>query len=318
MSSYKKTDVTIWTGRVSDVQLYLHEKIKCIDLENEALPIAKNISFAILGYACDEGVRRNQGRTGAIDGPDMIRRMLAPLANHFKKDVQILDVGDIICHNTNLEKTQSYTTDKIHQLLINKYFTICLGGGHDLSYAHYNGLKRQFSNSTIGIINLDAHFDLRKISDKGNSGTPFYQISKENDHFNYLCLGIQEESNNKELFETANKLGVRYIKNTDFTIQNKDNITPIVNDFISAVDHIYLTIDLDGFSSVLAPGVSAPSPVGFSADIALTIIEQICTSGKLISLDIVELNPKYDIDNCTARLAARLIYSMIQFFSNTV
>ncbi len=317
MNNYKKTDTNIWTGRTSDDELYLHEKVTCIDLENDELPENQSTAFAILGYACDEGVRRNSGRVGAALAPDTIRKMMGSLSNHFDNKVHIIDTGNIICNKNDLEYTQSYTSGKISQILNNKYFAIIFGGGHDLAYAHYNGIKKHKPNTSIGIINLDAHFDLRKVKDKGNSGTPFYQIAKENDRFRYLCLGIQEESNNRILLETASQLGAKYIKNTEFTIQNKEYILTTIDKFIATVDYLYLTIDLDGFSSAYAPGVSAPSPFGFSTDIALAVIEQICKSGKLISTDIVELNPTYDIDNATSRLAARLVYYIMRFISSS-
>ncbi|TSE08816.1 formimidoylglutamase [Aquimarina algiphila] len=312
MKNYKKTDTTLWTGRISDDQLYLHEKIKCVNLENEILSKPKKQSFTLLGYTCDEGVKRNHGRIGAVKGPDHIRKMLATLSNHFNDQIDILDVGNITCEQGNLEDTQLETSNIIASLLQHQNFPIILGGGHDLAYAHYNGIKKQFPNKKIGIINLDAHFDLRKTTNQGTSGTPFYQISKENDSFNYLCLGIQKASNNKELYKIANELNVQYLENTEYTIQNKNNIATVVQNFIAKVDYIYLTIDLDGFSSALAPGVSAPSPFGFSVDIAMETIKWICNSTKLISADIVEFNPKYDIDNCTARLASRLVNHIIE------
>ncbi len=315
MSTYKKPATSVWTGRISNSKLYFHEKIVCVDLETDEIPNTKRKTIALLGYQCEEGVRRNNGRIGTAKGPLAIRKMLATLSNHFDEEIMILDTGDIICENEALEKTQNITTEKIKYLIKNKVFTIVLGGGHDLGYAHFNGIKKQCPNKTIGIINLDAHFDLRKAESLGNSGTPFYQIAKENKFFKYLCLGIQKASNNKELYETADELGVVYVENTEFVIHNLDKISTLIKGFIETVDHIYLTIDVDGFSSAYAPGVSAPSPFGFSIDIALEAIKLICESNKLISVDVVELNPKFDIDNCTARLAARLIYSIIEHIS---
>ncbi len=315
MKNYLKPEANFWSGRSSANQLYLHEKIKCIDLQNDTLPKTKKKSFSILGYACDEGVKRNQGRIGAAQGPNTIRKMLAPLSNHFSDQIEILDVGNIICNKEDLESTQQETSHSIAALLHHNMFPIVLGGGHDLAYAHYNGIKKQFPDKTIGIINLDAHFDLRKVETQGNSGTPFYQIAKENESFKYLCLGIQKEANNPELFKTANELNVKHIENTQFTIENKNVVFTKVKDFISSVDHIYLTIDIDGFSSAYAPGVSAPSPMGFSIDIALETIQLICKSEALLSIDMVELNPKYDIDHCTARLCSRLIYNIIHWLS---
>ncbi|WP_109300606.1 formimidoylglutamase [Aquimarina sp. AU474] len=313
MKYYKKTNQSIWTGRASHDQLYMHEKIRCINLESHVFDHDSSKIFGLLGYACDEGVVRNQGRVGAVSGPDSIRKMLASLSNHFKEDTQIVDAGSVTCPDKNLEQTQESTSLSVQKLLSNKVFPIVLGGGHDLAYAHYRGIKKQYPNQTIGIINLDAHFDLRQVIDQGTSGTPFYQIAQENDTFNYLCLGIQKASNNRELYKTAANFGVQYLENDKYTIANKSNVQQLVGDFMASVDMIYLTIDIDGFSSVYAPGVSAPSPMGFAIDIALDTIEQICNSNKLISCDIVELNPIYDKDNATARLAARLVYQIIQY-----
>ncbi|GAA4274150.1 formimidoylglutamase [Aquimarina gracilis] len=311
MKNYQKPNPEVWTGRSSEKELYLHEKINCIDLTKDPLETVKDKSFAVLGYVCDEGVKRNQGRIGAVEGPQAIRKMMASLSNHFSSDVQLLDVGNMTCIDQDLEETQQDTSDSIALLLQHAIFPIVLGGGHDLAYAHYNGIKKQFPNKTIGIINLDAHFDLRKVEGKGNSGTPFFQIAQENKDFNYLCLGIQKESNNRELFEVATNYKVDYLLNTEFTSQNKQKVAQTVANFINTVDLVYLTIDIDGFSSAYAPGVSAPSPFGFSIDIAMETIQQICKSNKLISADLVELNPTYDIDNCTARLAARIAYYMM-------
>lgn len=316
MSIYQKTEPSIWTGRPSKDQLYFYEKVTCIDLEHQEIPDAQSTSFAILGYGCDEGVLRNKGRIGTATAPDIVRSMMASLSNHLPNEVSVIDSGTIGCENNDLEKTQTTTSETIHQLLKKEYFPIVIGGGHDIAYAHYNGIKMHTHSSKIGIINLDAHFDLRTIKDLGNSGTPFSQIANENDHFNYLCLGIQEASNNRELFKTAKQHQVQFITNNDFTLQNKEHIISVINTFITSVDHIYLTIDMDGFSSAYAPGVSAPSPFGFTPDIALLVIDHICNSGKLLSVDVAEMNPKYDIDNCTARLVARLLHHIMKTLSS--
>ena len=81
--------------------------------------------------------------------------------------------------------------------------------------------------------------------------------------------------------------------------------------FIEDVDYLYTTIDLDGFSSAYAPGVSASSPMGFSPDIVLKSLKIILESGKLLGLDVVELNPNFDVDDQTAKLAASLVHYVI-------
>ena len=320
MSHYRITKPSIWTGRKSDQQLYLHEKVDFIDLDKENLKPSKN-NIAIMGYACEEGVKRNQGRIGSFDGPDAIRKQLAKMPNHLNSEVLLTDVGNVQCLNGDIEGAQLQLDHYVTSILSSDALPILLGGGHDMAYPHYSGIKRYLNkNQSIGIINFDAHFDLRN-NDKGNnSGTPFYQIAKDcqkdSSTFNYLCLGIREDANDKVLFEIARELGVHYIANQDFSRSSAKHVVNKLLDFVSEVDHIYTTIDLDGFSSAFAPGVSAASPIGFAPPMVLETLQMIIDSKKLISLDIAEMNPKYDRDDQTAKLAASLVHFVMHRVTN--
>ncbi|RDY57879.1 formimidoylglutamase [Flagellimonas nanhaiensis] len=314
MKHYKAPIKDIWTGRVSNKWLYLHEKVHCTPLEE--LPEAQKKSIALLGYACDEGVSRNQGRPGAVNGPDAIKSSFAKMPNHLPGQVLLHDVGNITCDNGDMEAAQETLSDTVLTLLQKKQFPIVLGGGHDVAYGHYHGIERYLDTKkeaqTIGIINFDAHFDLRKNTEQNNSGTPFYQIAMEcqEEHidFNYLCLGIRKDANDRVLFQTARDLDVTYVMSDTFQAPFLEEINTWIHAFVKNVDHVYVTIDLDGFSSAYAPGVSAPSPMGFTPYIVLECLKTIMGSGKLISLDIAEMNPKYDIDGQTAKLAASLVH----------
>ena len=311
MAAIKKPNAENWIGRKSDQQLYLHEKVK-LDSKDT---ITEN-SIALLGYACDKGIKRNQGRVGALAGPEAIRRQLGKMPNHLDDEVAFVDCGDVECGNSDMDAAQSILEQKVSQLLAQKVFPILIGGGHDIAYGHYNGISKFIgTNETIGIINFDAHFDLRSNEHGNNSGTPFYQIAqdcKDNGSiFSYLCLGIRKDANDKILFQTANDLGVDYIENYGFSKEHAKAIVMKLLGFIQKVDYIFVTIDLDGFSSAYAPGVSAPSPMGFKPKIVLETLEIIIKSKKLISMDIAEMNPTYDIDDQTAKLAASLIHHVM-------
>jgi len=316
MSSYKKTDASLWTGRKSEQGLYLHEKVKLIDLDYDEFEGSFEKRIALLGYSCDEGVRRNQGRTGAAEGPNAIKKQLAKMPNHLDAAKQLIDAGSIFCDSGDMENAQEQLAQKVAMLCKKQVFPIALGGGHDIAYGHYKGLKKCFGeNESIGIINFDAHFDLRSNENGSNSGTPFYQIAQEckqaNEAFNYLCLGIRKDANNRQLFQTAAEFGVEYIANDTFTILHIEKVLSKVMEFISNLDYIYVTIDLDGFSSAYAPGVSAASPMGFTPDVVLNTLQVLIDSKKLIGIDLAEMNPKYDRDNQTAKLAASILFSII-------
>lgn len=316
MSSYRETPEGQWSGRRSGKGLYLHEIIQLAHFERVEAESGNNV--ALLGYVSDAGVRRNSGRTGTAEGPEAIRKMMAPLSNHFPRNLRLWDAGDVLCEEDELEEAHEQVSTAIATLLKKDIFPLVLGGGHDLAYAHYRAIRKVNPKASIGIINLDAHFDLRPVTDKRNSGTPFWQIAQEAGEwkFHYLCLGIQEESNNRELFDIAEECQVEYILNRKFRLENFKQICQKLDLFMDEVDLIYLTVDMDGFTSALAPGVSAPSPYGFGWEVAQASIEHICASNKLVSADIVELNPAFDVDSQTARLAARVGYGIIRNISS--
>jgi formiminoglutamase len=322
-ANYQKPNPTLWSGRKTNPtegEQYIYQLIELVDFQLADLANYKkgNSQFGLIGYECEEGVRRNQGRIGAKEGANAIRKQLGKLPIHFEKK-QLLDFGNAICDGEEMEACQAQLAKMVTQLLSTKITPIVLGGGHDIAYGHFCGIREAVTKSNqknVGIINFDAHFDLRDVEEKGTSGTPFSQIQadleKEGLPFNYFVLGIQEQGNTSGLFETADKLGVKYILSEDCHIPNLHNVKMQLLDFISECDSIYLTIDLDGFSSAFAPGVSATSPFGFEPNFILKIIEAIIETGKLLSVDIAELSPKYDIDNATAKLGARLAEFIIR------
>ena len=316
---YQKTNPSIWTGRTSTESIYLHEKVQCIVVSEETpMPLLKN-SLCMLGYSCEEGVSRNLGRIGTAAAPDAIRKQLGKLPNHLPQEISIFDIGTVYCTSKDLEAAQEALAKKVKFLLDQGAFPILLGGGHDIAYAHYSGIQDynaiEIKKKNIGIINFDAHFDLRALHDGGNSGTPFYQISEDckiqGNPFHYLCLGIREDANDAHLFKTAKQLGVRYILNDDFTPQYFRSIKEQVASFIDCVDQLYVTIDMDGFSSAYAPGSSAASPMGFAPVTVLEVLKQLIDSKKIISLDVAEFNPIYDRDQQTAKLTASLLHMIL-------
>ncbi|WP_299669837.1 formimidoylglutamase [uncultured Polaribacter sp.] len=296
-----------WSGRSAKLKnQYWHQEIQALSIED--LETKNSTDIGLIGYVCDEGVHRNQGRIGARKGPKSVRNKLSKLPIHFH-DKKITDFGDVICIDSNMEDCQKALSKTIAKLINNHILPIAIGGGHDIAYANFNGIKKALkntSNNKIGILNFDAHFDLRTIETQPNSGTPFNQILKENNTASYFAIGIQQQSNTKELFDIAAKNKVSYVSN--FECETFDaSLKSKLNSFIDKVDYLYITIDLDGFSSAYAPGVSAPSPLGFNPNFVYKVLAFLFESKKVISCDIAELNPDFDVDHITANLAARLV-----------
>jgi formiminoglutamase len=270
---------------------------------------------AILGFASDEGVRRNHGRVGAAGGAAAIRSMLARLPVH--RPISLYEAGDIACTDGDLEGAQDRLATRIAELLGRKMRPVVLGGGHEIAYGSFLGIAKhlgdRLASTNVLIINFDAHFDLR-LAPRPNSGTPFRQIAEmcaaEGAAFQYLCLGISELANTSALFERAQSLGVEYWLDDEMRASKLGEIRDMLHRKMKSTDMIYLSIDLDVMPAAVAPGVSAPAARGIALEIVEDLVDDILSSGKLALADIAEFNPLLDRDDQTARLAARLAYRL--------
>jgi formiminoglutamase len=237
----------------------------------------------------------------------------------------LFDCGNILCEYNKLEDSQVELEKAIEKVLQLGLIPIVLGDGHDIAFGHFNGiykyLNKKETSVQIGIINFDAHFDLRPYAPgKSNSGTMFRQIADQCKNtgttFNYYCLGIQTYANTKNLFKTAAELETKYELAKNIGLSTLNEVKSKLNQFIEKQKHIYLTICADVFSSACAPGVSAPQPFGLQPDIGLELIKHVASSGKIISFDLAEIAPRFDEDKRTAKLGAVLIYAIVNTISS--
>jgi formiminoglutamase len=300
-----------WHQRIIPVNLLQQDLTRCADGQK---------GFALAGFCCDEGVHRNGGRTGAKDGPGYFRAASGSLPVHFDENVSFVDLGDIICADKNMERAQNELSSLVKLALENGYQPLIIGGGHEVAYGHYNGIKAYLDpGAAIGIINFDAHFDLRKSNENGyHSGTGFLQIAedcqREQREFRYLPVGIQQNSNTRHLFAQATTLNVNYISAEQFMPQAHTLIHSTLQEFIAGSSAIYLTVCMDVFSAAVAPGVSAAAYSGLFPDpFFFSCLQTIMESGKVIGTDIAELNPVHDTNQLTAKLAAALAFKMISY-----
>ncbi|AZA91204.1 Formimidoylglutamase [Chryseobacterium nakagawai] len=297
----------IWQGRLDGEELLFHRLFQRVKEEQNYDNIVTN-DFALHGFAVDEGVRRNKGRQGAKDAPNVIRKNMSNFPV-ILPNFSMLDFGNVTCEDGNLESAQNNLAKNVSKVLLKGGKSLVLGGGHEVTYAHYLGIKTAFPEQKIGIINIDAHFDNRQPEKEvgPSSGTGFWQIAQEGP-INSLHIGIQRNSNTLKLFDTAHQYGMKYILSDEVFFENLPSIYQRIDDVLENVDYAYLTICMDVFNASIAPGVSASAYNGIFADATfMHFYRHILKNKKLVALDVAEVNPSFDIQDRTARLAACLV-----------
>jgi formiminoglutamase len=271
----------------------------------------------LIGFPQDEGVRRNGGRPGAAEAPNEIRRWLARLsrwdAESAVKLMSPLDLGNL-GRGMPLEVAQSALGQAVAAILGRGAIPLVLGGGHETAYGHYLGYV--MCGRQVGVINIDAHLDVRPVpAQGGTSGTPFRQMiehaSQPLPGNHYVCLGVQPHATGRALAEYAREQGVdvRYYR------QVKDCLTQSVMDAAGRLGQsagsVYLSIDADAARTADIPGVSAPNAAGLAGDAIIESVRLVAALPALSSLDVVEINPGLDRDGQSARWGAALIWHFL-------
>jgi len=268
-----------------------------------------NAEYLIIGCPQDEGVRRNNGRVGAAAAPDIIRQVLYQFRSppHLTTG-RVVDLGNIKIADT-LEKTHEIHSKVVAKILADNKRLIVIGGGNDISYPDCLGLSKVCEN--ILALNIDSHFDVRENKVR-NSGTPYRQLLEESiiRPENFFELAIQRFANSEIYWKYLESKGVSiYTLEQLRKLGIKKTLRSILDK--KKCEAIFWGFDMDSVRSADAPGVSASYPTGLTAEEILFIATIAGQDSRSKILEISEVNPKYDIDNKTARLAATMILNYL-------
>ena len=204
-------------------------------------------------------------------------------------------------------------------------FPLVLGGDHSIGLGSINGVANVHKN--VGVLWIDAHADfntdqstpsgnihgmiLASLAGLGNSsltniGGWSPKIHKET----IVIVGARDlDPGEQELLHT-NSIHV-------FTMSEIDQlgITEVMQQALAIAgqnnDGIHLSLDMDALDPTEAPGVGTPVRGGLTYREAHLAMELLADSHKLVSMDVVEVNPILDRENATALLAVELVLSAL-------
>lgn len=290
----------IWKGRLDSFQ---EEDLRFWQIIKPAEAMGEKKGICFVGYDTDCGVRRNKGRQGADKGSNSIRKAMSsyPVVNK----VSLYDFGNL--EEKELENAQKEYSEKIKIVLEKNNLPIGLGGGHDIAYGSFLGVRKIYSEEKIGIINFDTHLDMRDYAQGGSSGSSFKQILDQDENTKYMIIGYKDIGNTKRLREEAKKRNVLIVGEED-----DEKIYQKIENFVKEVDIVQVSFCMDVFDVSIAPGVSAPTILGMEGKRGINFLRKILKTKKVVIMDIAEVNPNYDIDNRTSKLAGNIIYEAIK------
>ncbi len=273
---------------------------------------------ALLGIPDDTGVELNHGRPGAKAGPAAFRAALAKYGVASPADERVdappyprvLDCGDIVL-GRDIHETHERVSEATLAILEMGLFPIAVGGGHDLTFAFVRGVARAFG--PLSGLYIDAHLDVRP--DVG-SGMPFRSLIEGGFVSGLACVGMNPLVNTIEHAEYFKSKGGKIV-NVGEPIQLEKWFAGFGGGRMKGdIDlRSFVSLDMDAFDASCAPGVSALNPCGYISREIAPLIRLAGRSTAVRCFDIMELNPAFDVDGRTARLAAHMFLTFLRGFA---
>ncbi|HZU13579.1 MAG TPA: arginase [Chloroflexota bacterium] len=289
------------------------------------------MDIGVIGVPVDLGADRR----GVDMGPSALR--YAGLAEqltgigHAVRDLGNIDVPDLdsvpegpqqIKYLAPIAAMSQCLAEKVSTAMGEGLFPLVLGGDHSISVGSVAGVTE---HRKVGVIWLDAHADFNtpETSPSGNmhgmvlaaiagKGAPeWVNVGREGAKVNprnIALVGTREVDPGERELLLANGVNV-------FTMHDVDRLgLPSVMDMaieriMPGVEGIHLSLDMDVVDPMQAPGVGTPVLGGFNFREAHLAMEILSSTGRLVSMDVVEVNPVLDTHNETAQLGVQLTLS---------
>lgn len=275
-------------------------------------------SFGLVGLPLS---KTSISASGAASAPQHIRKALGAFTTYVIEDAidlkgqQVIDFGDVGMHVTDLVECHRRIEASLTELYEQhpKLTPILLGGDHSISCPSIKAFRK--TKGRVGVIQFDAHHDLRNLEDGGPSnGTPFRGLLESGAlrGEDLIQIGLRNFSNGQLYHQYAMDEQVQLWTMRDIHERKMENIiTESLHRLEKKVDAIYVSVDMDVLDQAFAPGCPAIGPGGLDSTTLLKAIEQLAHHPLVHGMDIVEIDPSLDFRDMTSRVAAHVILHFI-------
>ncbi len=255
--------------------------------------------IGLLGVPWDGAVG---GRPGARFAPSRVRGFLYSMP--LNMDARIVDFGDVDVvlgdHGETMRRTREAASGalrRVKELLV-------IGGDNSISHPVFQALNDV--EKRVGYILIDAHPDIRMVTEGLTSGLAIRMIRETNPSMPITVVGYRPHSNPRYLIDEARRLNIRIITMSEIDEAGiEDTAAQLVEAYQGM--QVYLSLDMDAVDPAFAPGVNSPSPGGFTSREVINLVSKLSRELRPRVFDVVEVTPLVDVADQTSNLAAAVL-----------
>ena len=219
------------------------------------------------------------------------------------------DLGDLPLADMKPEEAFEPLRDAVRNALAGAEAVVVIGGDNAVTRAGAHGVAESLEK--CGLITLDAHFDLRDLSNGLTNGNPVRALLADGlPGKNIVQIGIQPFANSQAYAQMANDSGITVMTMIQIRAHGVERLlTESLDDLSERVDHIYVDLDIDSLDRIFAPATPGSRPGGLTP-YELRRAAWLCGAHPLVrAIDLVEVDPTQDVADATVMATASCLLS---------
>lgn len=227
----------------------------------------------------------------------------------------ILDHGDVALDGLSIEQSFAPIRDAALACTDRHPLTILLGGNNAVTRSAAHGLDEVLEN--VGLITLDAHFDLRDTDEGLSNGNPIRSLLEDGLPGANICqIGVAPFANTARMHRTADEAGIGVHTAADV---RRRGIADVLREALARIDHvdtIMVDFDIDVIDRAQCPGAPGARPGGLPVDDFFTAARLLAAQPKVRLVDLTEFDPSLDVGDITALTAGRWVCEILAGYAH--
>ena len=232
-------------------------------------------------------------------------------------ETRVADHGDIDLAGLSIEESLTPIRDAVARCASRHELTMLIGGNNAVTRPGLHGLAAAsgLRLDQIGLITLDAHFDLRETKDGLSNGNPIRALLEDGlPGPNISQNGLAPFANSADMFHDADAAGID-VKTVSHCFGM--GMTWIIEDALDELEHveaIMVDFDIDVIDRAQFPGAPGGRPGGLHASMFFEAARLLCACPKVRLVDLTEWDPPLDPSDLSALTAARWVAECLTGF----
>jgi arginase family enzyme len=219
---------------------------------------------------------------------------------------EVLDRGDVAISDLSIEQATPVIRDAVAESAQAHSLTLLVGGNNAVTRPGLLGLGGRFDE--IGLITLDAHFDMRDLDQGLSNGNPVRALIEDGlPGANIAQVGLASFANSRQMHEDAVEAGNLIVTMDDVRSGGIAHAIDRALDHVAHCDALVIDCDIDVIDRSQFPAAPGARPGGMAVHDFFYAVRRLASDPRVRVIDLTEWDPPLDPSDLSALTAARWV-----------